>query len=97
MGSAVDFGSVLFLIFMTGRLSGVMRVPYRCPGQCQEWCRNWPILSLRLSVSQGASLGDILLAPACPIKKGSQWEGLIYLTSDWKDAPTVRMISLHNF
>ena len=50
---------------------------------CQEWYR-YPVgalatvrsgaeigpLSLRLSVSQqGASLGDFLLAPACPIEK----------------------------
>ena len=27
------------------------------------------LLSLGLSVSQGASLGDFLLAPACPIEK----------------------------
>jgi len=27
------------------------------------------LLSLRLSVSQGVSLGDFLLAPACPIEK----------------------------
>jgi len=27
------------------------------------------LLSLRISVSQGASLGDFLLAPACPIEK----------------------------
>jgi len=33
-------------------------------------------LSLRLSVSQGAPLGDFLLAPACPIEKVTLWEGL---------------------
>ena len=36
------------------------------------------LLSPRLSVSQGASLGDFLLAPACPIEKvpsGSETEG----------------------
>ena len=27
------------------------------------------LLSFRLSVSQGASLGDFLLAPACPLEK----------------------------
>ena len=32
------------------------------------------LLSLRLSVSQGASLGDFLLAPACPIEKVTLWE-----------------------
>jgi len=37
--------------------------------------------SLRLSVSQGASLGDFLLAPACSIVKVTLWEGFLYLTS----------------
>jgi len=32
------------------------------------------LLSLRLSVSQGASLGDFLLAPARPIEKVTLWE-----------------------
>ena len=32
------------------------------------------LLSLRLSFSQGASLGDFLLAPACPIEKVTLWE-----------------------
>ena len=31
------------------------------------------LLSLRLSVSQGASLGDFLLASACPIEKVTHW------------------------
>ena len=58
---------------------------------CQEWCR-YPVgalatvrsgaeiglLSLRLSVSQGASLGDFLLAPVCPIEKVTLWEGFLY-------------------
>ena len=60
---------------------------------CQEWCR-YPAgaltsvrsgaeigpLSLRLSVSQGASLGDFLLAPACPIEKVTPWVDFLYLT-----------------
>ena len=33
-------------------------------------------LSLWFSVSQGASLGDFLLAPACPIEKVTLWDGL---------------------
>ena len=37
-------------------------------------------LSLRLSISQGASLGDFLLAPACPIEKVTLM-GFLYLTS----------------
>jgi len=24
-------------------VSGVVQVLRRCPGQCQEWCRNWAI------------------------------------------------------
>ena len=39
------------------------------------------LLSLKLSLSQGASLGDFLLAPACPIEKVTLWEGFLYLTS----------------
>jgi len=39
------------------------------------------LLGLRLSVSQGASLRDFQLAPACPIEKVTLWEGLLYLTS----------------
>ena len=39
------------------------------------------LLGLRLSFSQGASLGDFLLAPACPIEKVNLWERFPYLTS----------------
>jgi len=38
------------------------------------------LLSLTLSVSQVASLGEFLLAPACPIEKVTLWEGFLYLT-----------------
>ena len=31
------------------------------------------LLSLRLSVSQGASLGDFRLPPACPIERVTPW------------------------
>jgi len=78
--------SLLLGSSMTEPLSGVAQVPCRCPGHCQEWCR-YPagaltavrsgaeigLLSLRLSVSQGASLGDFLLAPVCPIEKVTLW------------------------
>jgi len=69
-------------------VSGVVQVPRRC--QCQEWCR-YPagasvrsgaeidLLSLWFSVLKGASLGDFLLAPACPIEKISLW-AYLYLT-----------------
>jgi len=33
------------------------------------------LLSLRLRVSQGASVGDILLASVCTIEKVTLWEG----------------------
>jgi len=39
------------------------------------------LLRLRLSVFQDTSLGDFLLAPACPIEKVTLWEGFLYLTS----------------
>jgi len=64
--------SVLFLISVTKELSGVSR----CPAGILPSIRSGAeidLLSLRLSVSQGASLGDFLLAPACPIEKA--WEG----------------------
>jgi len=32
----------LLRISMTEQLSGVVQVPCRCPGNCQEWCKNWP-------------------------------------------------------
>jgi len=32
--------------------------------------------SIRLSVSQNASIGDFLLAPACPIGEGNSMSGL---------------------
>jgi len=35
------------------------------------------LLGLRLSVFQGLSLGDFLLAPSCPIKKVTLWEGFL--------------------
>jgi len=56
---------------------------------CQEWCR-YPagatsvrsgaeigLLSLRISGSQRASLGDFLHAPACPIKDVTLWIGSV--------------------
>jgi len=39
------------------------------------------LLSLRLKVSQGVSSGDFVLAPACPIEKGTLWGGFFYLMS----------------
>ena len=88
---------------MPWQLSAVVRVPGRCPGNCQEWCRypgncqewcRYPagalatvrsgaeigLQILSLSVSQGVSLGDFLLAPVCPIEKITLWEGFLYLT-----------------
>ena len=53
-------------------------MPCRCPARSGA---EVGLLSLRLSVSQGSSLGDFLLAPACPIEKVTLWEGSLYLTS----------------
>jgi len=39
------------------------------------------LLSLWFTVSQGESLGDFLLAPACPIEKVNLWVSLLYSTS----------------
>ena len=68
------------------QLSGVVQIPHRCPGNCQKSCR-YPTDALatvrsglvirRLSVSQGVSLGDLLLAPMCPIEKVTVLEGFL--------------------
>ena len=39
------------------------------------------LLSLKLRISQGVSLGDFQLAPACPIEKVTLWVGFLYLTA----------------
>ena len=65
-------------------LSGVVQVPCRCPAGALANIRSDAeigLLSLRHSVSQGASLTDFLLAPACPIEKVTLWEGFLYLMS----------------
>jgi len=46
-----------------------------------QGCAEVGLFSLWLSVSPGASVGDILLAPAYPIRKVTLWEGLLYLAS----------------
>jgi len=59
---------VLFRISMPGQLSGVCR----CPAGALASHRSGAeisLLGLRLSVSAGASLGDFLLAPACPVEE----------------------------
>ena len=38
------------------------------------------LLSLRPTVSQGVSVGDFLLALACPIENVTLWQGFFYLT-----------------
>jgi len=63
---------------MTEPLSGVVQVPRRCPVSSGA---EMGLLSLRLSISQGASLGDSLLAPGCPIEKVTLLMGLLYLMS----------------
>ena len=82
------FVLLLLRVSMTEQLSGVVQVPRRCPVRSGAGTLQVPagalatvmsgaeigLLSLRLSVSQGASLGDFLLAPACPIEKVTLWE-----------------------
>jgi len=61
---------------MRGQLSRV----YRCPAGALVSVRSGAeigLLSLRLSVSQVVSLGDFLLAPACPIEKVILWVGFL--------------------
>ena len=57
---------------------------------CSSYLHDWAtvrsgteigLLSFRLSVSQGESLGDFLHAPTCSIEKITLWEGFLYLTS----------------
>jgi len=63
---------------MTEKLSGGVQVP--AGASVSSGAESGP-LSLRLGVAQGTSLGDLLLAPACPIEKVVLWEDLLYLTS----------------
>jgi len=79
--------------FVSWPASEGVHVPRRCPANCQEWCR-YPAgaltgvrrgaqidsLSLWLSVSQHASLGDFPLAPMCPMEKVILSVSLLYLT-----------------
>jgi len=57
--------------------------------KCGEWIKGGALqadeptrlksyFSLLLRISQGASLGDFLLAPACPIEKVTLWVSLLY-------------------
>jgi len=68
---------------MTEQLSGACRYPTGALTTVRSGAEIG-LLSLRQSVSQGASLGDFLLAPACPIEKVTLWEGVLYLTSGSK-------------
>ena len=58
--------------YPAGALSGVVQVP---AGALSGVVHK---LAYRVLVSQGASLGDILLAPACPIEKVTLWVGFLY-------------------
>jgi len=73
---------------MTEQLSVVVQVPCRYPaGTLQVPCTavrsgaEIGLLNRRLRVSQGASLGDFLLAPGCSLEKLTLWVGFLYLTS----------------
>ena len=70
MNCNITVESTLLRISMTGQLSGVVQVSCRCSGQLLG---EIGLLSLRLGVSQGASLGDFRLAPTCPIEKVTLW------------------------
>ena len=73
-----------------------MQVPCMYPDQCQgcagiltgQVLAEIGLLSLWLSVSQGASLGDFPLAPRRPIEKVALWEGILCLTSGLTDWPS---------
>ena len=58
-------------------VAGTLQVPRTAARGVAEIC----LLSLRLRVFQGASLGDFFLAPVCPIEKVTLWVGFFYLTS----------------
>jgi len=62
---------------MTGQLSGVCRYPAGALISVRSGAEIG-LLGSRLSVSQGASLGDFLLASSCPIDKVTLWEGFLY-------------------
>jgi len=47
------------------------------------------LLSLKFSVSQGAPLGDFLLAPACPLKNVSLWKGSLSTSGSETDEATM--------
>jgi len=83
---AVQLPSYLYDRRTVRSVAGTPQVP------CQEWCR-YPAgapsgvlqkLAYWVSISQSTSLGDFLLAPACPIDKITLWEGLLYLLSGTK-------------
>jgi len=64
----------------------------RCPANILIGVRSGAeigLLSLSRSVSQGASLGDFLFAPACLIEKITLWEAFLYLTLESETAEGV--------
>ena len=78
-----------------GQLSEVCRYPTRILASCQGFAGtlqvSWPAVrgvqksgytESSIQPVQGASLGDFLLAPACPIEKVTRWVGPLYLTLD---------------
>jgi len=74
--TALRSGSCGLQVLRTADMSGAgtLQVPWTAVRSGAEI----GLLSLRLSVSQGASLGDFLLAPACPIEKVTLWVGFFF-------------------
>jgi len=79
----------------SGQLSGVCKYPIGILTSCQGYAGtlqvSWPAVrgvqksgytESSIQPVQGASLGDFLLAPACPIEKVTRWVGPLYLTLD---------------
>jgi len=62
---------------MTEKLAGVCRYPTSALTTVRSGAEIG-LLRLGLSVSQGVSLGDFLLAPTCPIEKHTLWVGFLY-------------------
>jgi len=78
---------------MTGQLSGVCRNPAGALTGVRSGA-DIGILSVRLSISQGMSLGDFLLAPAFVLEKVALWEGFLYLTSGSESTAGMRVVNL---
>ena len=91
-GSFICWWPLIFFIifFISPWQEGVrnVQVPCRYPAGALARVRNGAgidPLSLRLSVSESASLGDLMFAPACPIEKVTLWVGFLYFSGSKAD------------